>query len=52
MWLTPERVVRDGLADNERGRAVSIPSKRYKILTAAARVLPDRLVAGPPRRPK
>ncbi|MGZ4659912.1 MAG: SDR family NAD(P)-dependent oxidoreductase [Arthrobacter sp.] len=52
MWLTAERVVRDGLADNERGKAVSIPSKRYKLLTAAARVLPGRLVAGPPRRPK
>jgi short-subunit dehydrogenase len=50
MWLQAERVVREGLADNARGRAVSIPTKRYKVLTAAARVLPDRLVAGPPRR--
>ncbi|MDI3240974.1 SDR family oxidoreductase [Arthrobacter sp. AL08] len=52
MWLTAERVVREGLADNARGKAVSIPSKRYKVLTAAARILPDRLVAGPPRRAK
>ena len=50
MWLQAERVVREGLADNEKGRAVSIPTKRYKVLTAAARMLPDRLVAGPPRR--
>jgi short-subunit dehydrogenase len=50
MWLQAEQVVREGLADNARGKAVSIPSKRYKVLTAAARVLPDRLVAGPPRR--
>jgi short-subunit dehydrogenase len=50
MWLQPERVVREGLADNERGKAVSIPAKRYKVLAAAARVLPSRLVAGPPRR--
>ena len=50
MWLQAERVVREGLADNAQGRAVSIPTKRYKVLTAAARVLPDRLVAGPPRR--
>ena len=50
MWLQAEQVVREGLADNEKGRAVSIPSKRYKLLTAAARVLPARLVAGPPRR--
>jgi short-subunit dehydrogenase len=52
MWLQPERVVREGLADNQRGKAVSIPARRYKILITAARVLPARLVAGPPRRPK
>jgi short-subunit dehydrogenase len=52
MWLQPERVVREGLADNERGKAVSIPAKRYKLLTAAARILPSRFVAGPPRRPR
>lgn len=52
MWLQAERVVREGLADNARGKAVSIPTKRYKVLTAAARILPDRLVAGPPRRAK
>jgi short-subunit dehydrogenase len=50
MWLQPERVVREGLADNARGKAVSVPAKRYKVLVAAARVLPPRLVAGPPRR--
>lgn len=52
LWLQAERVVREGLADNAKGKAVSIPTKRYKVLTAAARVLPDRLVAGPPRRAK
>lgn len=52
MWLRAERVVREGLADNARGKAVSVPTKRYKVLTAAARVLPDRLLAGPPRRAK
>ncbi|MET1020764.1 MAG: SDR family oxidoreductase [Arthrobacter sp.] len=52
MWLQAERVVREGLADNERGKAVSIPTKRYKVLTAATRVLPARLVVGPPRRAK
>ena len=51
MWLQAEQVVREGLADNEKGRAVSIPSKRYKLLTAAARVLPARLVAGRPGAP-
>ncbi|HEX9226876.1 MAG TPA: SDR family NAD(P)-dependent oxidoreductase [Arthrobacter sp.] len=52
LWLQAERVVREGLADNIRGKAVSVPTRRYKVLTAAARILPDRLVAGPPRRPK
>jgi short-subunit dehydrogenase len=51
-WLNAERVVREGLADNLRGKAVSVPSKRYKAVAAAARVLPDRLLTGPARRPK
>jgi len=51
MWLDASRVVRDGLADNQRGKAVSIPSKRYKVVSAVARILPARLTAGPPRRP-
>lgn len=50
LWLQAGRVVREALADNERGKAVSIPTKRYKVLIAAARILPDRLAAGPPRR--
>jgi short-subunit dehydrogenase len=50
-WLHAERVVREGLADNARGKAVSIPSKRYKVVAAVARVAPARLVAGPPRKP-
>jgi short-subunit dehydrogenase len=51
-WLTAERVVREGLADNLRGKAVSIPSKRYKAVALAARVLPDRLITGPARKAK
>ncbi|TLM82893.1 SDR family oxidoreductase [Pseudarthrobacter sp. NamE2] len=51
-WLHADRVVREALADNERGRAVSIPSKRYKLVAAVARVAPPRLVAGPARKPK
>lgn len=51
-WLQAERVVREGLADNERGKAVSIPTRRYKIVAALARVAPARLMAGPPRRPR
>ncbi|WP_314324013.1 SDR family oxidoreductase [Paenarthrobacter ilicis] len=51
LWLTAERVVREGLADNEHGKAVSIPTRRYKVLSFFARVLPAQLTAGPPRRP-
>lgn len=45
MWLDARRVVCEGLADNNRGKAVSIPSRRYKVLVAGARLLPDVLVA-------
>ncbi|MDJ0458553.1 SDR family oxidoreductase [Arthrobacter sp. NQ7] len=51
-WLRADRVVREGLADNERGKAVSIPSKRYKAVVALAKVAPTRLMAGPARKPK
>ncbi|MFJ6678900.1 SDR family NAD(P)-dependent oxidoreductase [Microbacterium sp. NPDC091382] len=44
MWLTAPQVVRESLADAARGRSVSIPSLRYKLLVAASRLLPDRLV--------
>ena len=52
MWLDARQVVSEGLADNAKGKAVSIPSKRYKVLISVSRVLPTRLVAGPPRRAK
>lgn len=43
-WLTPERVVRDGLADLRRGRLVSVPSPQYKALLAITRFLPRGLL--------
>jgi hypothetical protein len=51
LWLQAERVVREGLADNEHGKAVSIPTKRYKVVAAISRMLPARLTSGPPKRP-
>ncbi|OFI39289.1 short-chain dehydrogenase [Arthrobacter sp. SW1] len=51
MWLDAGRVVREALADNNRGKAVSIPSKRYKLVSAVARILPASLTAGPPKKP-
>ena len=54
MWLEARQVVSEGLADNAKGKAVSIPSRRYKVLTSVSRVLPARLVPdrrdGPSRR--
>ncbi len=44
MWLDAPQVVREALRDAARGRAVSIPSLRYKVLTSLARMLPDSLV--------
>ncbi|MHA7190425.1 SDR family NAD(P)-dependent oxidoreductase [Arthrobacter sp. MDT2-16] len=46
LWLDAGLVVRQALRDTAAGRAVSIPSLRYKILTALARVAPSSMVAG------
>jgi hypothetical protein len=43
MWLDADRVVRDCLADVRRGRAVSIPSRRYRIMVAGLRHAPAAL---------
>ena len=45
LWLDPDRLVRDALADLDRGKSVSVPVKRYKVLTAVARHLPASLLA-------
>lgn len=44
LWLDAATVVREGLRDAARGRSVSIPSARYKLLVAASRLLPDGVV--------
>ncbi|WP_295830137.1 SDR family oxidoreductase [uncultured Microbacterium sp.] len=44
MWLDAATVVREGLRDAARGRSVSIPSWRYKVIVAASRLLPDAVV--------
>jgi short-subunit dehydrogenase len=44
LWLDADRVVREALADLERGRRVSIPSRRYKALGAVARGVPRSLL--------
>lgn len=45
MWLDAPFLVRRALADVARGKAISIPSVRYKVLVFLARVLPPRLAA-------
>ncbi|WP_144795422.1 SDR family oxidoreductase [Microbacterium paludicola] len=49
-WLDAENVVREGLRDAARGRAVSIPSLRYKAVVALTKVLPPSLTARAARR--
>jgi short-subunit dehydrogenase len=45
MWLDADRLVREALADLEKGRSISIPSRRYKLLSAVARYTPSSLQA-------
>jgi len=46
MWLDAATVVRESLRDLARGRAVSVPSLRYRVIRRLLPLLPDRLVAG------
>jgi short-subunit dehydrogenase len=42
LWLRADRVVRSALKAAQAGRAVAIPSLRYKALVAVASVLPAK----------
>ena len=44
MWLKADKVVAASLADLARGKVVSVPSARYKVLAALARHLPAPFV--------
>ena len=50
MWLDARDVVREGLRDAARGKAVSVPSLRYKAIVAIAGLLPSALTSGVARR--
>jgi hypothetical protein len=50
LWLTVDQVVADGLADLAGGRAVSVPTARYKVLSTLARHAPRQLVVRTYRR--
>jgi short-subunit dehydrogenase len=45
LWLDARTLVRLALRDVARGRAVSIPTLRYKLVVALAGLLPKRIVA-------
>ncbi|MDQ0645251.1 SDR family NAD(P)-dependent oxidoreductase [Microbacterium murale] len=49
-WLDAKDVVRDGLRDAARGKAVSVPSLRYKLVVALTKILPSSLTARAARR--
>lgn len=44
LWLTPERLVEECLRDVARGRAISVPSRRFRVLVALARIAPRRAI--------
>lgn len=50
MWLPVDRLVREALADVDAGKAVSVPSKRYKLLAVLARNAPQSIVAKAARK--
>ncbi len=45
MWLDARTVVREGLRDAARGKALSVPSWRYKLIVVATRILPSSLLS-------
>ena len=45
MWLDARTVVREGLRDAARGRSISVPSLRYKVIRRLLPLAPDRLTA-------
>jgi short-subunit dehydrogenase len=44
MWLDVDTVVRDSWRDTERGKAISVPSLRYRLLAQFLRIAPRSLV--------
>jgi len=44
LWLDADDLVAQALADFDRGRTYSIPSLQYKVITTAARLVPNALL--------
>jgi short-subunit dehydrogenase len=45
LWLDADRLVREALADLDKGRTISVPSKRYKVLAGVAKYTPSSVQA-------
>lgn len=43
-WIDVDRLVREGLADAERGRVLSVPTRRWAAATTLARVVPRPVI--------
>jgi short-subunit dehydrogenase len=50
LWLSADRVVDGALRDLKRGRSLSIPSKRYRVLATLSRMSPRWIVTALTRR--
>jgi short-subunit dehydrogenase len=50
LWLDADDVVREALADLRKGKAISVPSRRWKTVLAVSRLVPRRLVEKIARR--
>lgn len=50
LWLDPAQVAEQALRDLDRGRVVSVPTARYRVLTAAARLTPRAVLRASARR--
>lgn len=46
MWLDADKVVAAALQDLARGRSLSVPDPRYKVLMGAAKLVPRELLGG------
>ncbi|MBB2911644.1 hypothetical protein FHS43_002917 [Streptosporangium becharense] len=50
LWLSADDVVREAMRDLARGRRVSVPDLRYKVISAVARLVPPNLAGQVSRR--
>lgn len=44
LWLTPEQVAKESLADARRGALISVPGAQYKAMSTVSRSLPRPLI--------